>query len=145
MSQENVEIVRRAYAAWEPAWGSGTADLGELLALMDDGLVLRTHAPAPNPGTWHGLQGFLEMTADWADTFDEFRLRAAEFIDAGDHVVVRVVVEGRGTGSGAPVTGTAWVVYSVRGGKIAAIDMYVTRDQALEAVGLSEQDAHADS
>jgi ketosteroid isomerase-like protein len=65
-------------------------------------------------------------------------LRAEEFIDAGDHVVVRVAVEGRGSGSGAPVTGTAWVVYSVRGGKIAAIDMYVTRDQALEAVGLSK-------
>jgi ketosteroid isomerase-like protein len=138
MSQENVEIVRKAYEAWEPAWGSGTNDLGALLALMDDALVCRRHAPAPDPGTWHGLQGFLDMSAELADIFDEFRLRAEEFIDAGDHVVVRVLVEGRGSGSGAPVTGTGWFVYGVRGGKIAAIDMYVTRDQALEAVGLSE-------
>jgi ketosteroid isomerase-like protein len=49
MSQENVEIVRKAYEAWEPAWGSGTSDLGALLALMDDDLVCRTHAPFPDP------------------------------------------------------------------------------------------------
>jgi ketosteroid isomerase-like protein len=105
MSNQNVEIVRKAYEAWEPAWGSGTADLGELLALLDDALVCRRHALAPDPGTWHGLQGFLDMSAEWADTFDEFRLRAEELIDAGDHVVVRVVMEGRGSGSGAPVAG----------------------------------------
>jgi ketosteroid isomerase-like protein len=138
MSQENVEIVRKAYEAWEPAWGSGTNDLGALLALMDDDLVCRTHAPAPDPGTWHGIQGFLDMSAEWANTFDEFGLRAEEFIDAGDRVVVRVVIEGRGSGSGAPVTGTGWFVYGVRGGKLVTIDMYVTREQALEAVGPSE-------
>jgi ketosteroid isomerase-like protein len=138
MSQENMEVVREAYEAWEPAWGSGTNDLGELLALMDIALVCRRHAPAPDPGTWHGLQGFLDMSAEWADTFDEFRLKAEEFVDAGDQVVVRVVVKGRGTGSGVPVTGTGWVVYGVRSGKIAAIDIYVARDQALAAAGLSE-------
>src|SRR6266516_577102 len=90
MSRENVEIVRKAFEAWEPAWGSGTNDLGTLLALMDDALVCRRHAPLPDPGTWHGLQGFLDMSTDWADLFDEFRMRGVEFVDAGDHVLVRV-------------------------------------------------------
>ena len=47
-------------------------------------------------------------------------------------------MEGRGTGSGVPVAGTGWFVYGVRGGKLVTIDMYVTRDQAFEAVGLSD-------
>ncbi len=38
----------------------------------------------------------------------------------------------------APVTGTGWFVYGVRGGKLVTIDMFATRDQALEAVGSSE-------
>jgi hypothetical protein len=105
---------------------------------MDEDVVCRTHAPAPDPGTWHGLQGFLDLGAEWADTFDQFGLRAEDFIDAGDRVVVRVVIEGRGSGSGAPVAGTAWNVYGVRQGKLVSIDIYVTREQALEAVGLSE-------
>jgi ketosteroid isomerase-like protein len=108
-------------------------------------VVCRTHAPWPDPRTWHGHQGFLDMSADAADIFDEFRLRAEEFIDAVDQVVVRVALEGRGSGSGAPVTGLGWFVYGVRGGKLVTIDMYATREQALEAVGLSEQDAHAES
>jgi ketosteroid isomerase-like protein len=145
MSQENVEIVRHAYEVWEPAWSSGTNDLGALLALMDDDLITRNHLQGPEPDIWHGHQGFLDMTAEAADIFDEFRLRGEEFIDAGDHVVVRVGLEGRGSGSGAPVKATAWYVYGVGGGKLVTIDMYVARDQALEAVGLSEQDAHADS
>ena len=78
------------------------------------------------------------MSADAAEAFDEFSLRGEEFIDAGDQVVVRVVSEGRGAGSGAPVTGTFWFVYGVRGGKLATIDMYATREEALEAAGLKE-------
>jgi hypothetical protein len=42
MSQENVEVVRKAYQVWEPAWGSGTSDLVPLLALMDESLVCRS-------------------------------------------------------------------------------------------------------
>lgn len=138
MSKQNVELVRAAFEAWEPAWGSGTYDLSELLALLDDDLVFRTHSPAPEPRTWYGIEGFLDVTGEVTDVFDEFTLRGEEFMDAGDRVVARVVLEGRGSGSGAPVTGTFWYVYGVRGGKIATIDMYVARDQALEAVGLSE-------
>ena len=138
MSQENVEIVRKAYEAWEPAWGSGTSDLGALLEWLDDDLVTRNYLVGPEPDIWHGHQGFLEMSADAADIFEEFRLRGEEFIEAGDHVVVRAVMEGRGGDSGAEVRGTFWYVYGVRGGKLTTIDMYAVREQALEAVGISE-------
>lgn len=134
MSKENVEIVRAAFEAWEPTWRSGTANLDELLTFLDEDLVTRSHG-GPNRGTWHGVEGFLDMTVDVTDFFDDFSLRGEEFIDAGDHVVVRVVSEGRGADSGAPVTGTFWNVYGVRGGKLVTIDMYANREQAFEAVG----------
>jgi ketosteroid isomerase-like protein len=117
--------------------GARTENLGELLTFLDEDLVTRSHA-GPNQGTWHGVEGFLDMTADVADYFDEFTLRGEEFIDAGDQVVVRVVSEGRGADSRTPVTGTFWFAYGVRGRKIATIDMYATREAALEAAGLEE-------
>jgi hypothetical protein len=40
------------------------------------------------------------------------------------------------------LAGTVW---TVRDGKIARVTFYVHQSEALEAVGLSEQDAHADS
>jgi ketosteroid isomerase-like protein len=132
MSQENVELVRRGFEAWE------VGDLSGLLALLDDDLVTRRLAPMPDPGTWHGPEGLLEVAAEWMEAFDEFTMKAEEFIDARDVVVVRVAQGGRGGGSGARVTGTFWFVYGMRDGKVVALDMYATRGQALEAAGLSE-------
>jgi ketosteroid isomerase-like protein len=138
MSQENVETVRRGFDVWEAAWDSGADDLGPLLAIFDDDLVTRRLAPMPDPGTWHGLEGLLVVLTEWIDTFDEFTMKGDEFIDAGDQVVVRVAQEGRGDDSGVPVTGTFWFVLGVGDGKVVTLDMYATRDEALEAVGLSE-------
>jgi ketosteroid isomerase-like protein len=132
VSRENVEIVRRGFAAWE------RDDLSGMLAVFHEQLVTRRLAPMADPGTWYGREGALDVAAEWMEAFDEFTMSAEEFIDAGDHVVVRVDQEGRGSGSGAPVTGTFWFVYGVRDGKAATWDMYATREQALEAVGLRE-------
>jgi ketosteroid isomerase-like protein len=138
MSQENVEIVRQGFDVWEAAWNSGADDLSPLLAIFDDDLVTRRLAPMPDPGTWHGLEGLLAVLTEWIDTFDEFTMKGEEFIDAGDQVVVRVAQEGRGDDSGVPVTGTFFFVLGVEDGKMVTLDMYATRDEALEAVGLRE-------
>jgi ketosteroid isomerase-like protein len=130
MSQENVEVVRRTFDAWE------ADDFAAALALYDDDVVTRRLAPMPDPGTWRGTEGLLDVGAEWVDTFDEFTMRGEEFLDAGDQVVVRVEQEGRGGGSGARVTGTFWFVYGVRDRKVVTLDMYASREQALEAVEL---------
>jgi len=133
-----VEIVRQGFDVWEAAWGSGTDDLGALLAIFDDDMVTRRLAPMPDPGTWHGLEGMLAVLTEWTDTFDEFTMKGEEFIDAGDQVIVRVAQEGRGDDSGVPVTGTFWFVLGVGNRKVVSLDMYATRAEALEAAGLSE-------
>jgi hypothetical protein len=132
MSQENVEIVRRGFEAF------ASGDVAAMLARIDDDLVTRRLAPMPDPGTWHGREGFLDVFVEWTEAFDEFTAKAEELIDAGDHVVARVTQEGRGAGSGVPVTATFWFVYSTRDGKIVTWDMYSTRSQAFAAVGLEE-------
>ena len=132
MSQENVEIVRRGFEAWE------ADDLSGVLALFDDNLITRRLAPMPDPGTWYGREGLLDLVAEWIETFDEFRMKAEEFIDAGDHVVVRVAQEGRGAESGAQVTGTFWFDYGLRDAQVLSLDIYGTLSEALEAAGLSE-------
>jgi ketosteroid isomerase-like protein len=125
-----VEIVRRGFEAWE------AGDLSGLLALLDDDLVTRRLAPMVDPGTWHGPAGLLENVAEWMDAFDEFKMKAEEFIDAGDHVVVRVAQDGRGSDSGAPVTATFWFVFGVRDGKtVTALDMYATRGRPSKPPG----------
>lgn len=40
---------------------------------------------------------------------------------------------------------TPGAVYTIRDGKVASIRFYLDRSEALEAAGVSEQDAHSDS
>ena len=76
-----------------------------------------------------------------------------EHIEAvGDRVLVRGRYGGVGRQSGARVTLAGGVtgpatsgVYDLRAGRILRVQQFVTYAEALEAVGLSEQDAHADS
>jgi ketosteroid isomerase-like protein len=69
-----------------------------------------------------------------------------ELIDAGDKVLAFVRTDGRGKMSGVEVQARVWNVWTFRNGKPAELTYFgEDRAAALEAVGLSEQDAHAGS
>ena len=95
MSQQNVEIVRRAFAAYE------RGDVAELSDLMVDDLVV--HRPEPDNLTFHGKEGFYEATADWVEGFDDWKATPEEYVEAGETVLVQVHQAARGKGSGVPV------------------------------------------
>jgi hypothetical protein len=88
MSQENVEVVRKAIA-YEYY---GVGDRAEAAAIFDPEVVL-------NPIDEEPSSGFDAMRADmerWASAFDELKVTVEEIIDAGDQVVVVAHHEGRG-------------------------------------------------
>ena len=61
-----------------------------------------------------------------------------DFIDAGDRVVAVLHVYAKGRHSGVDVERLDGAVWTLRGGKAVRLDYYGSREQALEAVGLSE-------
>jgi ketosteroid isomerase-like protein len=67
-----------------------------------------------------------------------YRAEIAELIDAGDRVVIITDDYGRRRGMSAEVQLHGAAVWTVREGKIVAIDFYPHRDGALEAAGLRE-------
>ena len=73
---------------------------------------------------------------------DSFEL-ITDLIGAADRVVVRFIWHGAGYGPEANIVVTG--VYTVRKGRTFGIEFFWDHAEALEAVGLSEQDAHADS
>ena len=62
-----------------------------------------------------------------------------------DRVVALMDWGGRGRTSGIDLRSSLTSIRTVRDGKVAKIEWFFDHDKALEAVGLSEQDAHADS
>jgi uncharacterized protein len=130
MSQENVELVRGGFDAFQEG------DLSRMLGLMVDDLV--TYRADPDDATYHGKEGFLHATADWTEDFSEWSVIPEEFVDAGEFVLVRVRQMARGEASGIPVEGKFWFVLQMRGNRVAKVSFYIRRDAALEAAGLSE-------
>ena len=141
MSQENVETVRRAYEAFSS---------GGLDALLE-----HFHADAeydvsatigPYAGTYYGRAAIRNLLADYFEAWEYVRLEPEDFIEVGDdRVVVLLRARTRGKGSGVDVDAQMTQVVTVRDGNVVRVVAYNERAEALEAVGLSEQDAHADS
>jgi hypothetical protein len=70
-----------------------------------------------------------------------------ELVDAGGNRVVMLLdlrMRGRSTGIEVALGKHAWV-NTFRDGLVVHSKLYMSQSEALEAVGLSEQDAHADS
>jgi ketosteroid isomerase-like protein len=133
MSQENVEIVKRAQAALEAkAWESG-ADLfdpevelhGTVGGIGDGQIVAR------------GIGQIVHIfDVEEAEIWDEHRIEPQEFIDAGDRVVVLQREYQRGKGSGVELEVDTATVIDVRDGRIVRIQGYMDPAAALEAAGL---------
>ena len=66
----------------------------------------------------------------------------SDFIDAGDRVAVRYIW--RGAGHGPNLNMEVTLVFTMRKGKVVFQEFFWDHAEALEAVGLREQDAHAD-
>ena len=142
MSQENVEIVRSVIAIWERGEYS-SADW----AHPDIEFVI---ADGPAPGHWTGVRGMAEGWRDVLSAWDGFHGTSAEGyreLDGG-RVLLFNQFAGRGRTSGLDIGEVgvrAATVLHLRDGKVTRLVLYWDRARALKDLGLSEQDAHADS
>ena len=140
MSEENVEIVRRAWEAWE------RGDWDPLYAFYHPDVVWDASAlRGPITGVYHGHDGVRRYFREWLESFEAHDARAEKFIAAGDDVIVRLRLRGRGKTSGVEVEMARLNVYRIRNGLAIRVELFETEAEALEAVGLGGKDAHSDS
>jgi ketosteroid isomerase-like protein len=134
MSRENIAVVEDAYSAF------AHEGLDRFLDYWTDDLVHRSMEGDPDyRDPIRGRKAMCVFLQDWIDTFDEFGIEPVELIDAGEETVVAVLrYGGRARLSGLEAHETFGAVFTIRDGKIARGREYRTRDEALEAAGLSE-------
>jgi uncharacterized protein len=133
MSQEGVEVVQRATAEFNQRGLDG------LLEFADPEIEWTTTGRYVEAGTYRGHDGIRKYLGTMMAEFEHMRVEPHEVIDAGDDVVVRGRVLGRGKRSGAPVDLAMTVVYTVRDGRIVRARNFEDRADALRAAGLLEQ------
>jgi ketosteroid isomerase-like protein len=136
MSQENVEIVRVAFEAWNARPGEPD------FAYFHPELVYHPRADEPDPNPHVGREAYERLILGFVESFSKVTFDVLELIDAGDYVIASTVLHavprGQESASGAGVNDTYVFVYRLRDGLVVEGWEYRTRQEALEAVGLSE-------
>jgi ketosteroid isomerase-like protein len=128
VSQENVEIVRRALSARR----------SEFEELLDPAVRLDFSERVFNPAVFEGYEGIVRWRAEIGEVWESYRSEPEEFLDAGDVVVVFTHEYGRGKGSGVEVEQRLALLCRLHGDRVSEFRLYRDREQALSDSGLAQ-------
>ena len=132
MSQGNVELVSRYYAALNVAFSERTFRADFLDAEIEFDMSRRLL----DPEVFRGIDEVRRFIEDILASWEEYEVIPDEVLDAGEKVVALLVVRGQGTLSGAAVEVPVAHVLTLRDGKVLRIEYFGDRAEALKAVGL---------
>ena len=136
MSQENVEIVRRAFKA---ATRKPEPDVETLTELSHPDHRMITDYGAMGSDAYLGMEGFLKALADFQVDWEEWHQELDDFVESGvEAVIVLGHLVARGQSSGIPVEGHWAALVKLRDGQLVSTQFFLNREEALEAAGLSE-------
>lgn len=127
MSLENVELVRDAYGAFM------RGDLHALGEYFADEAEWETPDSLPLGGLTQGRDAILENFARIPQLWSEFSVAPDEYIDAGEHVLVRGVQHA--TGPGGASESRYLHLLTVRDGKLARGEFIADTAKSLRALG----------
>ena len=130
MSQENVEVVRRALEALD------RRDLDAYLEVASPEIELITPA-SPLQGAITGHDGIRDFFREMWTFSDASEFRVEEIRAVGDRVLALFALTAIGP-QGIQTSSRVAGVYDLEDGKIRRAHIFGDRAEALEAVGLSE-------
>jgi ketosteroid isomerase-like protein len=131
MSEENVGLVHRVYEAMDAQDAAAIAELAAPDAVwVPDRRV--------GEGPVDGRENVIRFFSDRAEMFAEIRTEIERLWDLGDRVLVFIHVIGRGRASDAPFDLRIAHLWTVRDGLLVRGEGFGSRDEALEAAGVSE-------
>ena len=133
MSQENVEIVRRAWEAWI------VGDLEAQFEFFHPEVEWRTeHFDGwPEDPVFYGHDGVRKFFEEWLASWERYEAGVEEYIDIDDERVLVICWQrGYGPGSQVPVQMDYAQVVTIKDGLVLRMDAYSDRPTAREAVNL---------
>ena len=127
MPGDNAGIVRSSYDAFH------RRDLDEFLTYHDSAVEFRSLVLEVE-GVYRGHEGLRGWWENVVDVFPDWLPQIEDARESGDCVLLRVRVEGHGTGTGIDLERHAWNVVEVHDGRITSSAFFRTEEEALEAM-----------
>ena len=141
MSEENVEVVRKAFANLN-AFMRGELTDEAAMELVDPQFEFRWHAGQTMPDMPQDLRGISAIT-EWVEqlrgVWTGLVFEPLELTDVSDDQVLTLARQvARGRESGVPLVTHFFELCTIRDGKVRKVELFRHRAEALEAAGLSE-------
>ena len=130
MAPNDIDVVRDQFEA------TNERDFARAMDLYSHDVVLVVHPEAfLYAGTFEGRETVGRYFGEWFSTFEPgYRFEIDEAQEIGDGVVFLVATHrGRGRNSGAEVQTQTGYHYTIRDGKVARVEIFAGRTEALEA------------
>ena len=132
MSQDDVEIVEELTQRF--AAGGDVTDL-----YFDPEIVWDTSASGlTSASVYRGREEVRRFFRDWLGAWTDYEIETLECFDAGGAVVLVFRQAGTGRGSGIRTERDFFGVYELESSKVVRFRLFASREQALDAVGLSK-------
>jgi ketosteroid isomerase-like protein len=130
MSQEDVEVARRAFDSFN------RRQLASAVEAFDSDAEWVPYLAALEEETYRGRGQIEAMWRDVLRDFPDFRIELMEVVmEWGHTLLLEVEFQGMGRASGADTRTTVFQVVSFRDGRVARVEGFRDRTEALEAVG----------
>jgi len=104
--------------------------------MVDERVEVHDH-DTPDQGAYLGRGGVERWLQDWSEAWSNWEFEPEEFLDAGNAVIVVIRMHAKGAGSGVELDRQDAIVYRFSEDKILRTDYYNSKQQALEAAGVS--------
>ena len=131
MSQDNVEVVKAAFEAWN------AGDMDRFRDRYDPNVVMQTVPDWPEPGPYVGREAVMVFFKRLRDSLDFDAVEPnSDFIEVADHVLVRHTWRGLGHGPDMDMATTS--VVTLRRSKIIYQEYFWDHAEALRAIGLED-------
>jgi ketosteroid isomerase-like protein len=124
--QANIELGSSTTALWL------SGDIEGTLERLTDDIEIVVPNELGNPGHFTGKDAFLGWIGEWDEAWTDFSYEARARTAAGErHVVAEMDQRATGRASGVEVERTVAFLFEIRDGKIAALHLYSTVEEAL--------------
>jgi ketosteroid isomerase-like protein len=129
MSQENVEVVRRYYAAWNQAGVRG------VLPFWTSDFEWHDAPEMPDSSVYRGAEAVHAHFADLEDAIGRMHVEIVELDPVGSSdVFAELRVQLDGNASGLPLEGPIYEAIKLREGQVSRIQLFLSAPEARAAV-----------
>jgi ketosteroid isomerase-like protein len=136
-----LERIRHSYVVYNDGPGVLRGDHDDFYAVLfhEDAELIVPKSYPDMERVYVGAEGIKRQRARMHDIWEDLRWDPERFIEAGEQVVVLLTLSGISRQMKAGVSAQVAHVWTVRGDRVARVEVFLDRDEAFAAAGLAAE------